>query len=278
MRDVITPYIEHSLSTIDRFTDIVKYNDSRPDNNSAKSRTYGDDVPDPIGLPYIPPMYFDSPLLQCYWLYDSVPDVPRYNFAENIAGTPEQPGMSPSRPHSLIFSEWLFKVRKNSNKTLTDFCIVNDHGFKLNWKRASSIDTVIPSVPIPEASGYDFPTIPIDLYYTSPDMYTGQRQALMDLTGKPLLYVPHIESNQGPFISRLSPREYNWPANCDYTQKGALTENIYSETDRVNDENSSEFNYNLVGVIPTRMTPINFIDPTSTLVLIRDPLATAFRL
>jgi len=159
---------------------------------------------------------------------------------------------------------------------LFPYSITNPSRFMLEWRQAASLAASPYSIPIPVPTEGVFPRLAVHAEYTTPQMYVSKPQEILDMGGVPSGMVPVLDLNQGPFISRLEPRSLAWPAGWDYRIDGSLTENVSER--RENDDTSCEFNPEMIGVIPSRVKPINFIDPSSMLVLVKDPLALWYRI
>jgi len=287
IKSVIQPYIEHSLSTIDLIKELIHVPKRRVVSNVARTRSYGAQVSIPIGEPYVSPIYHDSPMLECKWLYN-VADVGehpyRYDVYEALAGRARVAGhtlagITPSRSHAMVFSEWKHRYRQLPNVgTLLTFSFLVKRGIKIHFEQAKSLDEIGDDVKTPDVTDYKYPVESRRVTYTTPSQYVSKPQEIMDMYGVPSGVVPLLHHNQGPFIPHKAVRDMRWPANSDYTQPGSLTENIISDTPDGRTHGSCEFNDEMIGVVPCRVKPLSLVDPTSMLVLVRDPLATWYRM
>lgn len=270
------PYTDHVLSGIDRFRKLYvgpKY----VDNPSPRTRTYIEEtIPKPIGNHYIPEVYVDSPMISTKWLYyganeeidpgDILYDIPEIiSNGFTVEGRTVM-GVGHSRSHKSVNKEvkWMIAEEAEGYTTVEPIILYSTPLlFKVNWVKQNKLIINSKNFEIPELVDFSLKTMTIDCYYTTPDNYVGNREEIYDEIITSTAIVPVLGKNMGPFISRLANRDLDWPANCDFTKPGAFTERIYPDKD---ENKSSEYNPNLIGVIPTRRKPVNITSPVFTLV------------
>jgi len=286
---VCDPYREHKLSSQDTSYQVLVCPSRLVRRDYALTRVnMVANVPRPLGLPYTLPAYHSSPIIECNWLYftDLDPRIPIYSVPDALRGKLVDPirrmpdgaafiaGISPSRTHAMVYREWLYKQRLLTGVTQLEHVIYNPHGYSVDWSQAGDINCQVEVPSIPELVDYTLPATRVTVSYTTPDMYVGKAQQVMDAIGYTSECRAVLRTDQGPMISRMSARSYAWPADTDYTQRGSLTENMLSDTTEIEFPNSCEYNVQMIGIVPTRVKPFVMVDPTSMLVLVKDPIAT----
>jgi len=284
------PYHNHKLSYIDKATLLVNNPLTRTDQSYGLTRVGGPRVPRPIGVPYISSVYFGSPAVENRWYYLSPVvnelferDTVVYDMYTSMTGRTLMPdglplpGIAPYRDHKAVFSDFMARQRAATRLTLPKVIIRNPHGYVINYGSTSNLSESTVTVDMPDPVEDTFPMLTVKALITPPEAYVGKIHQIQDATGVPDGMMPILDKSQGPFISRLAVRNFEWPGNCDFTLDGAMTENVVSDTPIGADQQSCEYNTEMIGVIPSRREPLVLVDPTPMLVLVKDKLAGWFR-
>jgi len=282
MRRITEKYCYHKLSYTERIHKVLVRKDYRLSTSSVNTREGTKrPVDPPIGAYYIPDYLRNAPITEGFWLYDGpesvdavgtsrVYDIPK-------AMTDSIDGVTSSRSHSKVYSEWLVDGLK-AGRSSVDHIVIFPHGFLLRWEKMSSLDSHTSKLELPELNDGLISESSVSAMYTTPDMYVGNPVAIKMARLVPTETIPIVPKNVGPFISRFAERNKDWPFNCDYTLDGALTENTEKRgTGNTYSDTSNTYNHHALGVIPSRRDPIPMVDISSTLVMRIDPIKAIYK-